>query len=510
MHGKFNKFSFSALIKFFLLLFLACNLAACGEATTTVFSLAPTNPPTITSLDPTALPTTTLAPASPTALPRPTFAPTTSAPTTTSLPVITPTAAPSAINAPTILATSPTVPVTVAAPTAPDFSGDLAMTHVTHLAGVIGPRVAGTEAERKAGDYIENHFRQLGLTVSRPAFQISTSLDKGSQLSFKDSSKQTVEIKGSAFNMSANGKVNAPLVFANYGRKTDIPVGGLQGRIALVERGEIPFEDKVSNVTQAGAVGIVVYNNLADQPLKGTLGTQATIPALGITKADGAKLRDELLAQTTYPLNLEVNITNQSVDMTNVVGIRPAADSATASPILILGGHYDSVPDSPGANDNASGTATVMELARVLKDRYPQYELRFIAFAGEEIGLTGSANYAKNLSSAEKSRLKAMINIDMITVGDTLLLGGEASLVRLAQTAALDLGAGNVQVMPAAALGGSDNYSFQQVGIPTLFFNRENDPNYHRFSDSVDKVKPERLELVGRSVIKVIDALTRT
>lgn len=502
MSKKFNKFAFSGLIKFFLLLFLICNLAACGEPTTTVLSLAPTNPATTVSGEPTAPPATTLAPATPIALPRPTSAPTIAVPTATSLPAITP--APSGTLAPSV---APTVPATT---TQLDFSGDLAMSHVTQLASVIGPRVAGTEAERKAGDYIENHFRQLGLTVSRPAFQVSTSLDKGSQLSFKNSSKQTVEIKGNAFNMSGNGKVNAPLVFANYGRKTDIPVGGLQGRIALVERGEIPFEDKVSNVMQAGAVGIVVYNNLADQPLKGTLGTQATIPALGITKADGAKLRDELLVQTTYPLNLEVNITNQSIDMTNVVGVRPASGVATDSPILILGGHYDSVPDSPGANDNASGTATVMELARVLKDRYPQYELRFIAFAGEEIGLTGSANYVKTLTASEKNRLKAMINIDMITVGDTLLLGGDTSLVRLAQTAALDLGAGNVQVMPAAALGGSDNYSFQQVSIPTLFFNRENDPNYHRFSDSVDKVKPERLALVGRSVMKVIDVLTKS
>lgn len=76
--------------------------------------------------------------------------------------------------------------------------------------------------------------------------------------------------------------------------------------------------------------------------------------------------------------------------------------------------HYDSVPEAPGANDNASGTSTVLELARIMKNIPTDKEIRFITFGAEEIGLVGSRYYVSKLSGEEIKRSKANFNLDMV------------------------------------------------------------------------------------------------
>ena len=155
----------------------------------------------------------------------------------------------------------------------------------------------------------------------------------------------------------------------------------------------------------------------------------------------------------------------------------------------------------------ASGTAVVLELARVLKNKYPNYELRFIGFGGEEIGLIGSTEYVKGLNEAERKRIVAMVNIDMIAVGDTMQLEGSPELTKLAFGAASEVGVGNVQGTPPEFAGASDHAPFISAGIPALFLNRQTDPNYHRAGDTRDKVQARYLELTGQIVIKVIEKL---
>ncbi|HEX2911717.1 MAG TPA: M20/M25/M40 family metallo-hydrolase [Chloroflexia bacterium] len=484
---------------------LGTLLVSCGSEAVTPTAAPPTIAATSVPLQPSPAPTTVATTAPATVAARgfssvtpvePTSTPDLPAPTTTI-----------AATSPTI-ASAPLKPSPVATTVA--FSGDRALGHVKELAGNIGIRAAGTDGDRKAADYIENYFKQLGLNTERPAVAFTATRDNGSLLTYVAGNGQSNTIKGDAVNFSGSGKLEAPLVYGGLGLDGQIPTDSMKGKIALIQRGQITFTEKVTNALAAGATGVIIYNN-TDGPLNSaTLQKQANIPVIGISQKDGEALKEEVKANKNFSVQLTVEIGSKTYNFTNVVAQRPASNGLQNAPVIIFGGHYDSVPAGPGANDNASGTAVVMELARVFQNQYPQYELRFIAFGGEEIGLAGSNDYVKKLSQAERQRIVAMVNIDMISVGRSFYIGGVQELTKPALAAATTEGAGEVNLMSSALLASSDSYSFSEAGIPVLFFNRPDDPNYHKPGDTVDKVQSESLAVVGRIVTKVIDELVKS
>jgi len=470
----------------FLVLVLSLMVVACGAN--------PTVEPTATKLVHTEMQATN------------TPAVITTPPATTTAATIAPTVAP-----PTKVIT--TIPTTTHLSLSPvdrstTFSGTLALAHVKELASKIGIRAVGTPGHELGADYLEGYFKQLGLKVERPIASFEQSDDKGSYLSYTGTDGQPVILKGNAVNYSGSAKVSGPLVYVGIGMDGQIPANSLKGKIALIMRGQISFNDKVQNAKKAGAIGIAIYNNVQGELDTATLGTPTDLPVVGLSDANGTKLRQLLDSnKNDFIINLETRIVTDKVSISNVIGVRPASKNPATAPVIIIGGHYDSVPAGPGANDNASGTAVTLELAHVLQNQYHQYEFRFIGFGGEEIGLVGSGEYVKNLSAEERKRVVAMINIDMVTVGSQLYIGGSPDLTKLAFGAANEVGAGDVQGLPADLNGASDHASFAQAGIPVLFLNRENDPNYHRAGDTTDKVLPDRLEQIGNIVIKVIDKI---
>src|SRR5439155_19212893 len=90
----------------------------------------------------------------------------------------------------------------------------------------------------------------------------------------------------------------------------------------------------------------------------------------------------------------------------NVVARKPGASGKT----VVVGGHYDSVPTGPGANDNGSGTAVTLEVARVMAGRDYPHTLEFVAFDAEELGLLGSEYYVGQLTPEQRQAVVAMIN----------------------------------------------------------------------------------------------------
>jgi aminopeptidase YwaD len=171
--------------------------------------------------------------------------------------------------------------------------------------------------------------------------------------------------------------------------------------------------------------------------------------------------------------------------------------------VIVLGAHYDSVPDGPGANDNASGTATVIELARALRARNVPYTVRVVLFGSEEIGLVGSREYISALNARERERIVAMLNFDMVGVGADPQVGGSDELVDLAVSLAEEHGRSVTQI--GAAGGGSDHGSFIEAGIPALFFYRSNDPNYHSPNDRAEYVEAKFLESAAQLALWLID-----
>jgi Zn-dependent M28 family amino/carboxypeptidase len=190
----------------------------------------------------------------------------------------------------------------------------------------------------------------------------------------------------------------------------------------------------------------------------------------------------------------------------NVVGILPGTDSSRQDEAVVIGAHYDHVglggrysvtPERTGevhngADDNASGTSAVIEMAKAAAadpSRFPR-TLVFVAFAGEERGLLGSAHYANN-PAVPLSKTVAMLNLDMVgrskgkvqTSGLEKAPSLEPDLLAAAKTA------GFAEVgREGPGSGRSDDASFLQRRIPSIIFFTGFHGDYHRPGDDWDKI----------------------
>jgi Zn-dependent M28 family amino/carboxypeptidase len=206
----------------------------------------------------------------------------------------------------------------------------------------------------------------------------------------------------------------------------------------------------------------------------------------------------------------------------NVLAALPGADPARRGRVIVLGAHYDHLGRSsppalvppgepgrlPGADDNASGTAALLELARRFAAEAAPVPVLFAHFDAEELGLLGSQQFLAE-SPVPHDSIALMINLDMVG-----RLGGGALLVEVTPPAGF---LGPVIDSVAAAMGvslqhsgltrdRSDHSSFARRGIPAVALSTGLHVDYHRSTDTPDKVD---LVGIGR-VVDLVEALVRT
>lgn len=209
----------------------------------------------------------------------------------------------------------------------------------------------------------------------------------------------------------------------------------------------------------------------------------------------------------------------------NVIGVLPGTHSDRAAEAIVVGAHYDHLgrggrhslaPNAlgeihNGADDNASGTAALIELARAAANNRERLErtLVFAAFAGEELGLAGSSYYV-NHPTVPLERTVAMVNLDMIgRPNGRVLVGGLETAPELEADLKFAQLAGGLEVRTfreGASVGSSDDVTFALRQIPAVSFFSGFHSDYHRPSDDWDKIEPEggprvaaiALELVRR------------
>lgn len=379
-----------------------------------------------------------------------------------------------------------------------DISGEAAMRHVEALSVTIGSRPAGTAAQDQAVEYIASQFSSFGYEPFVQQFSITHYNVRRAEASTV--SPMARELRVLAFQYSGWGEVEAPLVYAGLGTPEDLARVDAAGKVVLVERGVTRFAEKVAAAADAGAVGVLVFNS---EPgvVAGTLQSLAPIPALSLDRADGLSLVEAVEAgAVTVHLLVDAQVIARAPAY-NVVAIKPGGPST-----VVIGAHYDSVDAGPGANDNASGTATLLEIARVLAGRDLPFTFQFVAFGAEELGLIGSRYFVSQLSPEERAHMVAMFNLDMVGVGDELLFAGDQRLVDLARQEATYL-AQPSSVLRGAQAGGSDHVSFLQAGIPAVFVYRADDPRYHTAADRAEFVDLTNLQVAGRLVVGVLEQL---
>jgi hypothetical protein len=223
-------------------------------------------------------------------------------------------------------------------------------------------------------------------------------------------------------------------------------------------------------------------------------------------------------ATTVQPISIPV----LADDSQNVVAERLGTGSGTRDLVLVVA-HLDSInirggpeADAPGGDDNATGSAGLLEIARVLKDHAAERDLRFVLFGGEEEGLLGSQQYIDNLPAADRARIRAVINMDMIGTLNaptpSVLLEGAAvsqSLIDELASAAATYTALDIQT--SLQPFNSDHVSFIEEGFPAVLTIEGTDganDNVHTANDTLDNIDYDlALEILRMNVATTAKAL---
>jgi aminopeptidase Y len=180
------------------------------------------------------------------------------------------------------------------------------------------------------------------------------------------------------------------------------------GDIALISRGICSFALKATNAFNAGATGVVIYNNVAGT-LNGTLGSDFNLD-ISVTSVT-LDVGQQLAATAGLVMRLKTDTFGGEANSSNVL-----AESLGGDPrnVVMAGAHLDSVSAGPGIQDNGSGSAAVLETALQMARVKPRNKLRFAWWGAEESGLVGSTHYVNTLSADEVEDIALYLNFDMI------------------------------------------------------------------------------------------------
>ena len=436
-------------------------------------------------------------------------------------------------------------------------------------------RGAGTAGLERASAYIAREFKQLGLQpvgedgTYNQNLSITTGATPGNQNRLAD---LRLHQDYRPINFSSVRKAAGPVVFTGFGITAreygydDYAGMDVKGKVVVVLRYEPKFfvksgsgkqpkytyhshvVNKAINARNHGAIAMVLVNSGAQQDKDELIefGKMAGPDDVGIpvihakrsvadewlkragesltaveARIDTNRAPASLLLPQDLRLSLQVDIERHHATVHNVLGYLPGKSKE----YIIIGAHYDHIgygehsslaPEKagqvhPGADDNASGTAGLLELARLFSQRRTDLDrgILFAAFAGEEVGLLGSAKWVEQPTLPLQKAI-AMINLDMIgrVNGSKLYVGGVGSgstfeaLVKNA-TSKYDFKIESSFNDSSS----SDHASFLAKNIPSLFFFSGLHRDYHSPGDTWNKIDTAASANVVNIVADVVSGL---
>jgi aminopeptidase YwaD len=399
------------------------------------------------------------------------------------------------------------------------FDGQRAYQHVEYLSRTIGVRVSGTEGENLAAEYVRKEFESYGL--------------KPQVLQFDAPNEKATE-----FNLEIlepeMGKISAlPLVGT-----PDTPPEGLAAGLAFVEALQEPYvgshvKGKIVILVNGGLLGrnlrkllryepagiLLVGRNIGQEPntfhaiLKEDNKPFELVPTLHITYEDAVRLWNASANRARIHLKTDRSQGASHSVIAEVIG------SDYPDEIIVVAGHMDTVPRDPGATDNAVGTGTVVELARLYAGKGSRRTLRFAAWGSEEGSGGGSFKYVLELKKKDKEQRAAedfiegysktdlekhLLNINLDVLGMSLgnnacFVTGPQPLGDYIKALACELG---VHHTLKNEVYGSDNISFSWAGIPAVSFVREGVASQymHTARDNMDLIDAGQLGTIGNLI----------
>lgn len=387
-------------------------------------------------------------------------------------------------------------------------------------------RESGTAYEIKARDYIIKKFSDAEImpfigdtsyihsfTFNQRLLSTTNNYLKINKKEYKlDADFYPLSISGTT---SAKGKAITATIDGNYNIVYQIPSDSnkIKDNILVIDiakqgqektsrsKAVIHRYQLIEVASRTGAKGIILINtqpNLMPNPT-GRISKTDSCYSIPIIFAQQKALKT-LLDATTCEIEFSVSIQNETLNSYNVVGI---IDNKAPLSIIIgahydhLGYHYDYTDDFHinkeiynGADDNATGVAAIIELAKS-KKLSDKFNYLFIAFGAEEKGLLGSSAFV-NSEHFQRLNYQCMLNFDMVGRIDTAthklsLIGTGTSswwdsLIKITYSDYL-----NIKTSPSG-IGGSDHTSFYLKGLPVLFYFGSMHTDYHQTTDDVEKI----------------------
>jgi Zn-dependent M28 family amino/carboxypeptidase len=365
--------------------------------------------------------------------------------------------------------------------------------YMKHFQAIANANPVGGHPSRSSGEpgylasvkYVKSQMLAAGYKVSIQSYPVPYFRFTGTQtLSEQSPTAQSFTLGTTWAAEKSKGSSTAAIQvppLGEYGCAASDFTNFLPGHIALVFRGNCPVGEKVLNAEAAGASGVIVidyagFGTLTVTELADSAGNQVptpTIPVGFVTYDAGNALYNEYVGSPTAPV---VSISVHGVASTKT-DYNVIADSkgGNSKHVLVVDAHLDGIFGA-GMLDNASGSATLLDIARMMKNVNPTNKIRFIWFGGEELGLLGSSHYVGSLSANALSHISYDLDADVMATPNYIIAvldpTGDPfpSKVFAPSTVARDQAIAYFNLIGKKhelwAPDGTDAYTFNAYGIP--------------------------------------------
>jgi len=418
------------------------------------------------------------------------------------------------------------------------FDEQEALKHVEYLASdQLEGRLVGTPGNQKAGDYIAARFAEYDLqpagtngffqpfttivtiNVAQPILTIThPSLDGSSNEANSRTYVTHLEYVPRIALYLGSGDITGQVVWLGECNPSDFDKSLANQIILCKPLSGSGFTQAVDKALEYKIGGLLVIRE-DDGPYARSgysFGELINIPAFRVSYA----ITEDIIASNQFTLadldQLEVPTTlDTTVRMANsfgrtetqarnVLGLLPGTDPLQKDEIVVIGAHYDHVGVDPdgtiynGANDNASGVAVMLEIARLWQSQgfRPARSILFVAWDAEEQGYLGSEYYVSD-PVYPLDQTVALLNLDMVGVGDIVFIAGENAMADQLQNSVIAYGF-TADTEPGNA---ADDIPFQNEGIPSATYMISPDSPYklafHRPDDDTQIIQPNSLRTIG-------------
>jgi aminopeptidase YwaD len=377
----------------------------------------------------------------------------------------------------------------------------------------VGSRFTGSEGEVKAEEIIAMEFGKRGASVSEDAFDLKIWGCKEALLSIIGPERAEVECLPVSYTGSTGGRIRGEAVFLETASPFDMAKVSAEGRIGVmagsIGGSHAPEEgaDKLRRLVSSGLKGLIMVEDRVPTSLVRAEGIppfwfkNGTMPRVSVSFQGGLKLRGK-----GVEVEMLIDASTRDVKSRNIVAEVPG--SGRRSEVIVVTAHHDTVPNSVGACDNASGVASLLQLAEHFSREKTERTMRLISFGAEEQLSVGATNYATRHLGAD-GEVVLEVNLDGVGAGiglNEVSVIGEAGLRDYVQSKLADSQYSaevKEEVSPF-----SDHYPFSLHGIPSVWF-RGRRPNFffHSRLDDLDHIFVEDVAETARACAHLISSI---